>query len=193
MSTLLVMAGGTGGHVMPALAAARELKSRGVEVVWLGTREGLESRLVPAAGFDLEWIKVSGLRHSGWRRKLTMPLMLANAGAQALRVILRRRPDGLLGMGGFVAGPGGAVGALLRLPLVIHEQNAVAGLTNRLLARIATRVLLGFPKSEGFARKKTRWVGNPVRRSIAALPAPEERLADRNGALRVLVIGGSQG
>ena len=193
MSTLLVMAGGTGGHVMPALAAARELRERGVEVVWMGTREGLESRLVPAAGFDLETIEVSGLRRSGLRRKLAMPWMLANAGLQAWRVIRRRRPDGMLGMGGFAAGPGGVMGVLRRLPLVIHEQNAVAGLTNRLLAKVATRVLLGFPEATGFDPRRTRWVGNPVRREIAAVEPPGSRLVGRSAPFRVLVIGGSQG
>lgn len=191
MSRLMVMAGGTGGHVMPALAVASKLRERGVEISWMGNAEGLEARLVPAAGFDLEFIQIKGLRKSGWRRKLVMPYMLLHACIQAIGIIRRQKPDALLGMGGFVSGPGGLVAGLLGKPLVLHEQNAVAGLTNRWLSRIASQVLSGFPHATGI--KKVRWVGNPVREEIAQIVNPQERLAGRNSPLRILVVGGSQG
>lgn len=192
MSTLLVMAGGTGGHVFPALAVARFLRERGVHIVWLGTRAGLEARLVPAAGFDMEWITIRGLRGKGLRQWLVTPFLVLLAMLQTVGVILRRRPAALLGMGGFVAGPGGLVAWLLRRPLVIHEQNAIAGLTNRWLARLADRVLTGFPETFAPARHAV-CVGNPVRAEVAALPAPEVRLSARSGRLRLLVVGGSLG
>lgn len=192
MSTLLIMAGGTGGHVFPALAVARDLRARGVRIVWLGTRNGLEARTVPAAGFEIEWITIRGLRGKGWWGHIRAPFLILAAMYQAMRVVRRQRPVAMLGMGGFVAGPGGAVAWLLRRPLLIHEANAVAGLTNRLLARLATRVMTGFPGT--FANVLgSECVGNPVRPEIAALPAPAERLAERSGPLRLLVVGGSQG
>lgn len=191
MSRMMVMAGGTGGHVMPALAVARCLRDRGVEVSWMGNADGLEARLVPAEGFELDFIRIRGVRRSGLLRKLLLPFMLAIACLQALRIMLRRKPDLLLGMGGFVSGPGGLVAALLRKPLVLHEQNAVAGMTNRWLAKVSARTLSGFPGADGVAH--TTWVGNPVRREIAALPAPRERLTGRDGPFRILVVGGSQG
>jgi len=193
MSTMMIMAGGTGGHVFPALAVAHCLRDHGVNVVWLGTRRGLEARAVPAQGIDVEWISIRGLRGRGLVGWLLAPARLALAGAQALAAILRRRPDALLGMGGFVAGPGGLVACLLRRPLLIHEQNAVAGMTNRWLARCASRVLTGFPAPAGLAASGQVYTGNPVRADIAALPVPEARLAGRQGPVRVLVIGGSQG
>lgn len=192
MSTLLVMAGGTGGHVVPALAVARCLRGRGVNVVWLGTRRGLESRVVPAAGFEMEWIRVSGLRGRGRLRWLLAPLMVGGAMLQTVAVILRRRPDALLGMGGFVSGPGGLVAWLLRRPLLIHEANAVAGFTNRWLARTATRVMTGFPGTFP-QRADAVHVGNPVRADITALAPPQQRLHGHSEAPRLLVVGGSQG
>jgi UDP-N-acetylglucosamine--N-acetylmuramyl-(pentapeptide) pyrophosphoryl-undecaprenol N-acetylglucosamine transferase len=192
VSTLLVMAGGTGGHVFPALAVAENLRDRGVEVVWLGTRSGLEARTVPAAGFDIEWINIRGARGKGVLGWLRMPFLLMTAVAQAIAVVKRRRPGALLGMGGFVSGPGGIAAWLLRRPLLIHEANALAGLTNQLLARIATRVMTGFPGTFGKSVRPEH-VGNPVRPEITALPAPRERLQQRSGPLRVLVVGGSQG
>ncbi len=192
MSTLLVMAGGTGGHVYPALAVADLLRGQGIEVVWLGTRAGLEARAVPAAGFDVEWVNVRGLRGKGLLRWAVAPLQLLIAVVQAMRVIYRRRPDALLGMGGFVAGPGGVAAWLLRRPLLIHEANAIAGLTNRVLARLADCVMTGFPGVLESA-KRVEWVGNPVRAEIAELPPPDERIAGRTGAVRLLVVGGSQG
>lgn len=192
MSGLMIMAGGTGGHVYPALAVARELRRREIEVFWLGTRGGLEARIVPEAGFDIEWISIGGLKGKGMAAWVLGPFRIAMAMLQTIVVIFRRRPGAVLGMGGFVAGPGGLAAWLLRVPLLIHESNAVAGLTNIWLARIASQVLVGFP--EVFAGHRRRhYVGNPVRPEIIALPDPVTRLAGRSGALRVLVVGGSLG
>ncbi len=194
MSTrpILVMAGGTGGHVYPALAVARALQASSRDVVWLGTHRGLEARVVPAAGIDIEWISVKGLRRKGAFAALTAPFELGWALLQALRVIFRRRPAAVLGMGGFVSGPGGVAAWLARKPLLIHEQNAAAGLTNRILARLARVVLQAFPGSFN-SSVIAETVGNPVRDDIAAIAAPAERYADRQGPLRLLVVGGSQG
>lgn len=189
---ILIMAGGTGGHVFPALAVARELESRDAPVIWLGTRRGIEAELVPAAGIALEWIRVGGLRGKGVRTWLLAPWRLAVALFDALRVMRRRRPRAVLGMGGFASGPGGVAAWLLGRPLIIHEQNSVAGLTNRLLAGLAREVLAAFPGSFS-SRVSARVVGNPVRPDILRLPAPDERLAGRVGPLRLLVLGGSQG
>ena len=189
---ILVMAGGTGGHVYPALAVARALQKESQEVVWLGTSRGLESRVVPAAGIDIEWISVKGLRRKGVLAVFIAPFQMVWALMQALAVIFRRRPAAVLGMGGFVSGPGGVAAWLTRRPLVIHEQNAVAGLTNRLLARLARVVLQAFPGSFN-SRADVETVGNPVREDIAAVPEPGARYPGREGPLRLLVLGGSQG
>jgi UDP-N-acetylglucosamine--N-acetylmuramyl-(pentapeptide) pyrophosphoryl-undecaprenol N-acetylglucosamine transferase len=189
---VLIMAGGTGGHVFPALAVARELESRDAQVVWLGTRRGIEAELVPAAGIALEWVRVSGLRGKGLLSWVLAPWRLAVALLDALRIVRRRRPSAVLGMGGFASGPGGVAAWLLGRPLIIHEQNSVAGLTNRLLAGFAREVLAAFPGSFS-SRVSARVVGNPVRPEILQLPRPDERFADRTGPLRVLVLGGSQG
>ena len=189
---VLVMAGGTGGHVYPALAVARALEAHSQDVVWLGTHRGLESSVVPNAGIDIEWISVKGLRRKGVAALLIAPFQLVWALIQALKVILRRRPVAVLGMGGFVSGPGGLAAWLTRRPLVIHEQNAAAGLTNRLLARLARVVLQAFPGSFN-SEVNAETVGNPVREEIAAVAAPAERFNDRTGPLRLLVLGGSQG
>ncbi len=186
---VLIMAGGTGGHVFPALAVARELQRRGVPVVWMGTRAGLEARVVPEAGITIDWIDVGGLRGKGLWRRLRAPFMLVHAAWQALGIMRRRRPRSVLGMGGFVAGPGGLVARLSGRRLCIHEQNAVPGLTNRVLARLTRCVMAAFPGS--LARASV--VGNPVREDIAALPPPQQRMADREGSIRLLVIGGSLG
>jgi len=188
---VMIMAGGTGGHVFPALAVAAELRQRGAEVFWLGTRQGLEAKLVPAAGISMEWVSVSGLRGKGAAAWLLAPWRLLWAALQVLAVMLRQRPVVVLGMGGFVTGPGGVMTWLLRKPLVIHEQNAIAGLTNRLLAPLAQRVLEAFPGT--FHGKHVVHTGNPVRRVIADLPIPEQRFAARSGVLRLLVLGGSLG
>jgi UDP-N-acetylglucosamine--N-acetylmuramyl-(pentapeptide) pyrophosphoryl-undecaprenol N-acetylglucosamine transferase len=189
---ILIMAGGTGGHVFPALAVARALLARNEQVVWLGTELGIEARLVPAEGIELERVRVKGLRRRGFAAWLTAPLQIVLAVWEALRILRRRRPKLVLGMGGYTAGPGGLASWLLRIPLLIHEQNAVAGLTNRLLANFAREVLEAFPGSFS-ADLKTRLTGNPVRHDITALPAPDVRLGGRSGPLRLLVLGGSQG
>jgi UDP-N-acetylglucosamine--N-acetylmuramyl-(pentapeptide) pyrophosphoryl-undecaprenol N-acetylglucosamine transferase len=189
---ILIMAGGTGGHVYPALAVARALQAESRDVVWLGTERGLEARVVPAAGIDIEWVSIRGLRRKGVLALVIAPLQMCWALLQSLAVILRRRPAAVLGMGGFVSGPGGLAAWLTRRPLVIHEQNAAAGLTNRLLARLARVVLQAFPGSFN-SSVPAETVGNPVREDIAAVAPPHERYAVRQGALRVLVLGGSQG
>jgi len=189
---VLIMAGGTGGHVFPALAVARVLTAQGVSVSWLGTQRGLESRVVPAAGYPLETMRVNGLRGRGVLRLLLAPFMLAVALLQALAIQLRLRPVAVLGMGGFASGPGGVVAWLLRRPLLIHEQNSVAGMTNRWLAPLARTVMEAFPGSLP-AKRHPVHTGNPVRAEISRLAEPSERFASRSGALRVLVIGGSLG
>jgi UDP-N-acetylglucosamine--N-acetylmuramyl-(pentapeptide) pyrophosphoryl-undecaprenol N-acetylglucosamine transferase len=184
----MIMAGGTGGHVFPALAVAQALRAQGHEIVWMGTPDSFESRVIPPQGIPMEFVRVSGLRGKGVAKLLYAPLLLLRALRDALAVMRRQKPDIVLGMGGFAAGPGGIAAWLLRRPLLIHEQNAAAGLTNRLLSRIATRVLEAFPGT--FPKALT--VGNPVRAGFAELPAPEQRV-NHPGAARVLVIGGSQG
>jgi UDP-N-acetylglucosamine--N-acetylmuramyl-(pentapeptide) pyrophosphoryl-undecaprenol N-acetylglucosamine transferase len=186
----MVIAGGTGGHVFPGLAVAEYLRRHSVEVVWMGTRIGLEAGVVPAAGFAIEWVSVRGVRRRGVLAWLFLPVALIAAMAQALRIMLRQRPDVVLAMGGFVAGPGGLIAWLLRKPLLIHEQNAIPGLTNRWLSLLASDVLSGFPNA--FRNSPSaKHVGNPVRREIAALPPPGD--AARKGSLCLLVLGGSQG
>lgn len=187
----MILAGGTGGHVYPGLAVADVLREQGCELVWMGTRRGVEARVVPAAGLRLLTIPVAGLRRSGMWRRLSAPFSIAIALVCALVQMLRVRPRVVLGMGGFVSGPGGVAAWLCRRPLVIHEQNAIPGLTNRLLARIASRVFEAFPGTFPVARG-ARTCGNPVRREIIALEPPALRLA-RHGAPRVLVFGGSRG
>ncbi len=190
--TVLIMAGGTGGHVFPALALARSLRQRSWRVVWLGTRRGLEARIVPADNFPIEWLTISGLRGKGVAPWLLAPLRLLRALREALAVLRRHRPNLVVGLGGFVSGPGGVAAWLTRRPLLIHEQNAVAGFTNRQLAHLAKRVLTAFPGSfHGDVGAEV--IGNPVRADIASLPPPAQRFAQRQGAIRVLIIGGSQG
>lgn len=188
---VLIMAGGTGGHVFPALAVARELRARGAEVSWLGTRRGLEAEVVPAAGLSIDFIDIAGLRGKGLAGWLLAPWRLTVSLLQALRIVARRRPDVVLGMGGFVTGPGGVAAKLRGVPLIIHEQNAIAGLTNRLLARIADRVLEAFPDT--FAGESVQHTGNPVRSDILQLAPPAERYAQRQGRIRLFVLGGSLG
>jgi UDP-N-acetylglucosamine--N-acetylmuramyl-(pentapeptide) pyrophosphoryl-undecaprenol N-acetylglucosamine transferase len=185
---VLIMAGGTGGHVFPGLACAREFQRRGMKVSWLGTSAGIEAKLVPQAGIELFCIDIKGVRGKGAARLLLAPLMLAQAIWQAAGVVRRVKPDCVLGMGGFAAAPGGFAARLLRKPLVIHEQNSVAGTTNRLLAPIARRVMEAFPNTfAGSAR--VRWSGNPVRAEIAAVAAQREP----HRPLHLLVLGGSLG
>ena len=186
----MIMAGGTGGHVFPALALAARLRERACEVVWLGTRVGIEARLVPAAGIPVEWIGIGGLRGKGVMTLLRAPFALLRALWQAIAAVRRQRPAVVVGLGGYVTGPGGLAAWLLHRPLVIHEQNAVAGFTNRVLARLADPVLEAFPRSFPAARG-ARTIGNPVRAAFRALPPPQARYGARTGALRLLVVGGS--
>lgn len=188
---VMIIAGGTGGHVFPGLAVAEELRRRGVPVVWMGTRQGLEARVVPAAGIVIEWLDVRGLRRRGVGGWLAAPWMVARATLQALRIMRRHRPRSVLGMGGYVSGPGAAAAKLLGIPLLIHEQNAVPGFTNRKLSALAVRVMTGFADALDGGDKVVH-TGNPVRAAIAAVPAPAHR-ARGDGPLHLLVLGGSQG
>ena len=187
--TIMIMAGGTGGHVFPALAVAEYLREQGWRVVWLGARTGMEATLVPRHGYDMAWVRFSGLRGKGLLRALALPLNLLLAFWQSARAILARRPDVVLGMGGYISFPGGMMAALLNRPLAIHEQNSVAGLANKVLARVADRVLQAFPDTLPGAQL----CGNPVRNDIVALAPPRTRYAARSGRLRLLVLGGSLG
>jgi UDP-N-acetylglucosamine--N-acetylmuramyl-(pentapeptide) pyrophosphoryl-undecaprenol N-acetylglucosamine transferase len=187
--TILIMAGGTGGHVFPALACARELMARGLRVEWLGSVRGIENELIPQAGIQLHRIPVAGLRGKNLLTLLLAPWHLVKALVAAYKVIDQIKPVCLLGMGGFAAGPGGFAAWLMRRPLIIHEQNAVAGTTNRLLARLSTRVLSAYPN----VLPEAEVVGNPVRNDISQLPKPAQRFASRTDALRVLILGGSLG
>ena len=197
--TILIMAGGTGGHVYPALAVAARLKEKGFSLCWLGTGRGLEAELVPEHGYPLARINISAIRGKGvWRLLLTPPMLLI-ALWQALMILRRVRPVAALGMGGFASGPGGVAAWLMRVPLLIHEQNAVAGLTNRLLAPLAVAVLAAFPAAfQGWFWRKSApkliICGNPVRPAIAGLPGPAERFAGRDHkSPRLLILGGSLG
>lgn len=186
---ILIMAAGTGGHVFPALAVAHDLAARGVQVHWLGTPGGMEVQLVADTGLPMEYIDVAGLRGKGLLGWLLAPFRLTRALWQSLRVLRRVQPSAVLGMGGFVTGPGGVAAKLLGIPLLVHEQNAIAGLTNRVLARLADTVMEAFPGAFASAVH----TGNPVREAIAAVAEPAERYAQRSGRLRLLVIGGSLG
>lgn len=188
-ATVLIMAGGTGGHVFPALAVAEQLTAAGYRVLWLCAENGMETRLVPRHGYEVAVLGVGRLRGGGLKRKLVGPLQLLRALWQARRLIARERPVLAVGFGGFVSAPGGLAARLAGVPLVVHEQNAVPGLTNRLLSRLAAETLVGF---EGAMRGGV-WVGNPVRTEITELAEPQERYGSRRGPLRVLVLGGSQG
>lgn len=187
--TILIMAGGTGGHIFPGLAVADYMKAQGWRVVWLGAPHSMESELVPKHGYPIGLVDFYGLRGKGLWRKLTLPFSLLFALWQSLLVFLQYRPAVVLGMGGYITVPGGLMAVLLRRPLVIHEQNAVAGMSNKLLARYSRRVMTGFPD----VLPNAEWCGNPVRAAISALPDPAERYARREGGLNVLVIGGSLG
>ena len=190
VKTFLLMAGGTGGHIFPALAVAAALRERGHKVVWLGSEGAMETRIVPQHGIEIETLAIKGVRGNGFKRKLMLPFTLWHTIRAARRIIRKHRVDGVIGFGGFVTVPGGVAAKLCGVPLVIHEQNAVAGLSNRILAKLASRVLYAFPKAFS---DENGLVGNPVRADIAALPAPEERFAERSGSLKLLVTGGSLG
>ncbi|MCE5359951.1 undecaprenyldiphospho-muramoylpentapeptide beta-N-acetylglucosaminyltransferase [Candidatus Igneacidithiobacillus taiwanensis] len=188
---VLIAAGGTGGHIFPALAVAGELRARGVRVDWIGTSQGMEQRLVPAAGFPLHALEMQGLRGKGWRRWLSAPWRLARAVLQARRILRSCGAEAVLGMGGYVSAPAGLAAWSLGRRLCLHEQNAIPGLANRLLAPLAKAVFTGFPDT---GLPKAQWVGNPVRAAIAELPAPALRFAGRAGEpAHLLIMGGSQG
>lgn len=189
---VLIMAGGTGGHIFPGIAVADELRRRGVPVVWLGANGGLETELVPKAGVAIETIAIGGVRGKGVATLVQAPLRIARAVLAARAVVKRLAPRSVLSMGGYAAGPGGIAAWLAGFPLVVHEQNRVPGVTNKALARVARRVLAGFADAFPLMQKLT-WVGNPVRAAIAAIAPPNERLAGRAGAPRLLVLGGSLG
>jgi UDP-N-acetylglucosamine--N-acetylmuramyl-(pentapeptide) pyrophosphoryl-undecaprenol N-acetylglucosamine transferase len=190
--TVVIAAGGTGGHVYPALEIAKRLRARGVNVEWLGTHKGLEASLVPGEGFKLHALSLGGLRGKSVIRQLLAPLMLIAALGNSIKVLRSVRARLVLGMGGYAAGPGGVAAWLMRIPLFIHEQNAVPGFTNRILSRLAGKVMEAFPGSFD-PRVGAVHAGNPVREEIGALPDPETRLAHRAGPIRLLVLGGSQG
>ena len=187
--TAMIMAGGTGGHVMPGLAVAQLLRERGWRVLWMGNPDGMEATLVPKHGIEMRWVRFGGLRGKGWATRLMLPVNLLRAFWQALVALRESKPAVVLGLGGYIAFPGGMMSALLGIPLALHEQNSVAGLTNKVLARLADRVLVAFPD----ALPGAEWCGNPVRAEIAAVPPPEQRFAGREGPLRLLVVGGSLG
>ena len=187
--TALIMAGGTGGHIFPGLAVAEELRARGWRVHWLGAPGSMESRIVPQHGFPLELIDFSGVRGKGLVTLALLPLRLLRAFWQALQVVRRVQPDVVVGLGGYITFPGGMMGVLCGKPLVLHEQNSVAGMANKVLAGVADRVFTAFPG----VLKNAQWVGNPLRAAFTRQPAPSERFAGRTGPLRLLVVGGSLG
>ena len=190
--TLMIMAGGTGGHIYPAISVADYLREKGWHIVWLGSQSGMEARIVPPKGYAMAWIRFSGLRNKGLLRALMLPINLLIACGQSAAAIFTHRPDVVLGMGGYVAFPGGLMASLMQRPLVIHEQNSVAGLTNRVLARFSDRVLTAFPNA--FKNNRlSQWVGNPTRADITGVDAPGTRYAPRRGRLNVMILGGSQG
>jgi UDP-N-acetylglucosamine--N-acetylmuramyl-(pentapeptide) pyrophosphoryl-undecaprenol N-acetylglucosamine transferase len=185
----MIMAGGTGGHIFPGLAVAEEARAAGWHVVWMGARGGMEERLVPRHGIPAAWIRARAARGKGLLQKLLLPVNLLYSFWDSARHIRSVRPDVVLGLGGYVAFPGGMMASLLGRPLAVHEQNAIAGLANRVLAGVSDKVMVAFPD----AIKAAEWTGNPVRGAIARITAPEERFAGRSGALRLLVVGGSLG
>lgn len=187
--TIMIMAGGTGGHVMPGLAVAQRMRDRGWGVVWMGNPGGIEATLVPKQGIEMRWVRFGGLRGKGLLTKLLLPLNLLRGFWQSLRALREVRPQVVLGLGGYITFPGGMMASLLGIPLVLHEQNSVAGLANRVLAKLADRSLVAFPD----AIEGAEWCGNPVRAEITRLPPPAQRFEGRCGPLRVLVVGGSLG
>ena len=187
--TALIMAGGTGGHIFPGLAVAQALRDKGWRVHWLGAPDSMESRLVPAKGFPLEQVEFSGVRGKGLKTLALLPLRLLRAFWQAWQVVGRVRPDVVVGLGGYITFPGGMMAVLRGKPLVLHEQNSVAGLVNKLLAQIAERVYCAFPG----ALAHSEWVGNPLRTEFLNVPGPQERFEGRTGPLKLLVVGGSLG
>jgi UDP-N-acetylglucosamine--N-acetylmuramyl-(pentapeptide) pyrophosphoryl-undecaprenol N-acetylglucosamine transferase len=189
MPVIAIMAGGTGGHVFPALAVARWLADAGYRVIWIGSRKGIEAELVPNSGFEIEWLSFSGLRGKGLLAALLLPAKLLVAFFQALMILRRIKPKMVAGFGGYISFPAGMMAVLLGCPLLLHEQNAIAGLSNKMLAKMADRVLTAFPDT----LPGSQYSGNPVRKEIARMAEPAERYAGRSGPLRLLVVGGSLG
>ena len=185
----MIMAGGTGGHIFPGLAVAELLRARNWRVVWLGNPKGMEASLVPQRGIEMKAVNFGGLRGKGLLTQLLLPLNLLRAFWQSLRAVRQAKPAVVLGLGGYITFPGGMMAVLLGKPLVLHEQNSVAGLANKVLARVADRIMVAFPG----ALSQGRWCGNPVSAAIAAVEPPEQRYAHRSGRLRVMVVGGSLG
>ena len=192
---VLITAGGTGGHVYPGLAVARALLEQNIPVVWMGTPKGLEARVIPEADIKMVYLSVNGLRGKGKKALLVAPLQLSKALYQSLRIMLKVKPSAVLGMGGFVAGPGGLIAALMGKPVLIHEQNAIPGLTNKLLSNVSKKILEGFPGTFPVKNKQEKiiGIGNPVRKDIASIQTPSKRLTNRTGRIRVLIFGGSLG
>ena len=191
MKPVMILAGGTGGHVFPALAVANELRDRGVPIIWVGTLKGIEAKVVPAAGFSLVTMSVQGLRRKGISQYFRAPLIIMRALYESVRIVLKHKPCALLGMGGFVSGPCALIGVLLRKPLIIHEQNAIVGLTNRILSPLSRIMFTGFPIQ--YKKQKIEYTGNPVRKNLIGIEGPVERFKNREGCKRILIIGGSQG
>ena len=189
MKTILIMAGGTGGHIFPGLAVAEQMRAAGWEVVWMGARGGMEERLVPKHGYRAAWIRAKAARGKGLMQKLLLPANLLYSFWESARHIRSLRPNVVLGLGGYVAFPGGMMASLWNRPLALHEQNAIPGLANKVLAQVSDKVMAGFPQ----ALKNAEWTGNPVRAEIAAIASPETRFQGRQGPLRILVVGGSLG
>ena len=189
MKTVLIMAGGTGGHIFPGLAVAEQMRAAGWDVVWMGARGGMEERLVPRHGYRTAWIRAKAARGKGLVQKLLLPANLLYSFWESARHIRSVKPSVVLGLGGYVAFPGGMMASLLNRPLALHEQNAIAGLANRVLAQVSDKVMVAFPHT----LKGAEWTGNPVRAEIAAMSPPEERYRNRSGPLRLLVVGGSLG
>jgi len=189
LKTILIMAGGTGGHIFPGLAVAEQMRAAGWEVVWMGARGGMEERLVPKHGYRAAWIRAKAARGKGLLQKLLLPANLLYSFWESARHIRSLRPNVVLGLGGYVAFPGGMMASLWNRPLALHEQNAIPGLANKVLAQVSDKVMAGFPQ----ALKNAEWTGNPVRAEIAAIASPETRFQSRQGPLRILVVGGSLG
>jgi len=189
MKSILIMAGGTGGHIFPGLAVAEQMRAAGWDVVWMGARGGMEERLVPQHGYRTAWIRAKAARGKGLLQKLLLPANLLYSFWESARHIRAVRPSVVLGLGGYVAFPGGMMASLLNRPLALHEQNAIAGLANRVLSQVSDKVMVAFPE----ALKGAEWTGNPVRAEIAAIAPPEKRFESRHGQIRILVVGGSLG
>lgn len=189
---LLIMAGGTGGHIFPGLAVAKAMQQADWQISWLGALNGLEAKLVPAANLALYTLPVTGLRGKGWAGLVAAPYRVIVAVYKAWRLLRKLQPDLVIGFGGYASGPGGIAAWLLGIPLMVHEQNAVAGMTNRLLARFAKIILQAFPNTFP-AQLRAKTIGNPIRQELITLPAPQQRMAKRNGPIRILIIGGSRG